>query len=461
MSVTSELVDWVVNASSDRFDAPALERARAAIVDTVGVILAGAHEEVTAIARAAVEEDGGAPIARHLGTELRCPPEQAALLNAIAGHALDFDDVNRTEVGHPSVVVLPAALAACELAGAGGRRLLEAYIIGVEVACKLGLVMGYEHYRRGWHATTTMGTLGAAMAAGKVLGLDRDGLASALGIAASEASGSRQNFGTMTKPFQVGHAAACGVRAARLAARGLTAHREILDAELGYFALFSFGEAEPDRLPGVLGKPLEIVDPGLNMKKYPCCFATHRAIDATLMLTAAHAVSPSGVRQVRVTVPPGGLDPLLHRRPASGLQAKFSMEYAVATSLLEGAPAPRHFEDRAVARPEVQHLVRLVEPHEDPAIHVRDNPMEEGHVEVALELTDGTVLTQTVRAPRGGPGLPLTAEEVAAKFLGCAAEILPGERAADALRRLTSIDGEHDIRSLTAALTPATADDRG
>ncbi|HSR26198.1 MAG TPA: MmgE/PrpD family protein, partial [Candidatus Eisenbacteria bacterium] len=169
---TCDIAAWVAGASLQTMPAEVVERARAGVVDTVGVILAGVGEPVTRIAAGLVAGDGGAPVAAQLGTSLRTTAEAAALLNGISGHALDYDDVSASVTGHPSVVVLPAAMAAAELAGAPGSALLEAYVAGVEVMAKLGLAIGPAHYRAGWHATSTLGTLGAAAAAGRVLGLD-------------------------------------------------------------------------------------------------------------------------------------------------------------------------------------------------------------------------------------------------------------------------------------------------
>src|SRR5215472_16756351 len=242
MGTTRDVAAWVAAASFEAMPAEVIDRARAGVIDTVGVILAGRDEPVTRIAAELVAEDGAAPVASHLGTTLMTSPEAAALLNGVAGHALDYDDVSASLTGHPSVVVLPAALAAAELMGASGAALLAAYVAGVEVTAKLGLAIGPAHYRMGWHATSTLGTLGAAMAAGTLLRLDAERLTNALAIAVSMASGSRQNFGTMTKPLHAGHAARCGVAAARLAGRGLTGDPTALEAPFGLFALMSAGE---------------------------------------------------------------------------------------------------------------------------------------------------------------------------------------------------------------------------
>jgi 2-methylcitrate dehydratase PrpD len=455
MGATREIAAWVAGAELRAMPAEVVERARAGVVDTIGVILAGVDEPVTRIAAGLVAEDGGAPVASQLGTTLRTTAESAALLNGISGHALDYDDVSASLTGHPSVVVVPAALAAAELTGATGAAFLQAYVVGVEVMAKLGLAIGPAHYRAGWHATSTLGTLGAAAAAASVLRLDVERTAHALAIAVSEASGSRRNFGTMTKPFHAGHAARCGVSAARLAARGMTGDPTAIEAPLGLFALLSYGEGRPDAIAPTLGRPYDLASAGLSVKKYPCCFATHRAADAVLDLRAEHGLTdPEQVEAVRVTVPVGGVSPLIHDRPVTGLEAKFSMQYVLAAALLDGRVGLDAFEDAAVRRPEAQALLPRVTVHEDPGIAGGVNPIEEGHVDVELRLRAGGTLTRRVSHPRGSPADPLRAEDLAAKFLDCADAALEPEEAEAALARLLRIDREPDVRGLVAALTP-------
>lgn len=458
MGATRDIADWVAGASLDRMPAEVVERARAGVIDTIGVILAGVHEPVTRIAAGLVADDGGTPAAAQLGTTLRTTAEAAALLNGISGHALDYDDVSASLTGHPSVVVVPAALAAAELAEASGAGFLQAYVVGVEVMAKLGLAIGPAHYRAGWHATSTLGTLGAAAAAGRVLGLDAERLAHALAIAVSEASGSRRNFGTMTKPFHAGHAARCGVAAARLAARGMTGDPTAIEAPLGLFALLSYGEGRPVAIGPALGRPYDLAAAGLSVKKYPCCFATHRAADAVLDLRTRHGIlAPAQVEAVTVTVPVGGVSPLIHDRPTNGLEAKFSMQYVLAAALLDGRIGLDAFRDEAVHRPEAQALLAHITVHEDAGIPVGANPIEEGHVDVEVRLRGGAVVTRRVTHPRGSPADPLRPEDLAAKFRGCAAAVLDRDQAEAAFQRLLEVDREPDVRGLVAALTPAAA----
>jgi 2-methylcitrate dehydratase PrpD len=456
MGATTEIGAWIAGASLDAMPDEVVERARAGVIDTIGVILAGANEPVSRIAAGLVAEDGGAPVASQLGTALRTTAESAAFLNGISGHALDYDDVSASLTGHPSVVVVPAALAVAELVGADGAALLEAYVVGVEVMAKLGLAIGPAHYRAGWHATSTMGTLGAAAAASSVLGLDAERTAHSLAIAVSESSGSRRNFGTMTKPFHAGHAARCGVAAARLAARGMTGDLTAIEAPLGLFALLSFGQGRPEAIAPALGRPYDLASAGLSVKKYPCCFATHRAADAVLDLRAEHGLTdPGQIEFVRVTVPPGAVAPLIHDRPTTGLEAKFSMQYVLAAAILDGRVGLDAFDDDAVRRPEAQAFLPRVTVHEEPSIAAGANPIEEGHVDVELRLRAGTTLARRVVHPRGSPADPMRPEDLAAKFRDCAEAALDPAQADEALARLLAVEREPDVRGLVAALTPA------
>lgn len=455
MGLTRDVADWIARMSIDDAPAAVFDAATSALIDTTATILAGVSEPVTRIVADAVAEEDAHPVADRLGARLRTSMEGAALVNGVSAHALDYDDVNQSAIAHSSAVVLPAALAAAQAVGASGRRLLEAYVAGVEIMAKLGRAMGAAHYRAGWHATSTLGTLGAAAAAGKLFRLDPEALQHALAIAVSEASGSRQNFGTMTKPFHVGHAARCGVLAARLARRGMTGDTAILEAPLGYFAVFSFGEARIERIGDALGNPYDVVSPGMNVKRYPCCYATHRAADGTLGLVRDHEVASGDVEFVEVIVPPGGLDAVTRDRPRTGLEGKFSMPYVVAAAILDGRVTLETFTDEMVRRPEAQALLRAVRPVENRTIPVEFNAIEEGHVVVKIHLRNGAILERRVDYPRGAPQNPLSADELQGKFRDCAGRVLSREQGEHALALLNSVRDLAHLDALVASLMPA------
>ncbi len=244
MAITAAFARYVTSMDCERIPSEVLAVARRAILDTVGCGIAGSREPAAKIARELGRQDGGVGRATVIGVNdgadaLRLPPQNAAMVNAVAGHALDYDDVN--SMGHPSVPVVFAALAVCEDTGASGRDLLTAYVAGVEVETKLMKAFTESHYLVGWHSTSTLGVFGAAAAAARLYRLTPEQTATAFGIAGSEASGLRQNFGTMTKPFHPGHASWSGIIAARLARAGFTADQAIFEAPLGFLAVFAAG----------------------------------------------------------------------------------------------------------------------------------------------------------------------------------------------------------------------------
>jgi 2-methylcitrate dehydratase PrpD len=453
MSTADGIAAWVTALRYDDLPATVVEVTKRAYLDTIGVILAGADEPVTRAVHAFLADEGARPAASQLGTRFKTSMAGAALVNGASGHALDYDDVSLSCLGHPSAVLAPAVLAAAEATGASGRAVVEAYVAGYEVMTKLGLAVGIGHYRLGWHATATLGTLGAAMAAGKVFGLDARRLAHALAAAVSMASGSRRNFGTMIKPLHPGHAARCGIEAARLAQCGLEGDREIMEAPYGFFDLFTRDGVDAGGFATRLGNPWDLVTPGLNVKRYPCCYNTHRAADATLAL--AEQVSAGEVAAARVTVPVGGMLPLIHPRPRTGLEGKFSMEYVVAAGLLDRSLTLKTFHDAAVQRPEAQDLLRRVTVVEDPDIKVVQNPVDEGHVEVALTTRDGRQLLQRVTFPVGSSEVPLSWPDLVAKFRDCADGILDGRRAERVIDVVATLESQATLSELMAALTPA------
>ncbi|MBO0876624.1 MAG: MmgE/PrpD family protein [Pseudonocardia sp.] len=416
--VTRQLAEYA--ATADLADLPdeVRELAADALVDTVGVALAGRNEDAVRMLRVTLGRDGAHGEATVLLDGSRADAPTAALVNATAGHALDYDDVTDLIYGHPSVVLWPAVLAAGERAGASGRALVEAYVVGFEVQCAVAAAMSVrEHYGRGWHSSATIGVLGAAAASARLLGLDVDAASRALGLAASMAGGSRQNFGTMTKPLHPGLAARDGVFAAMLAGAGFTADTAQLESPLGYFAMYADG-CDLERVQASLAGPWALTEHGLNVKKYPCCYCTHRTADATLELAARDGIDPAEVRSIRLTLEPGGFDPLIHHRPTTGLEGKFSAEYVIATALLDGRVGLASFTDDAVRRPRAQELLRKVEiaEHERPPL----GPAEWTQAYAVLEI-DTTADRHFLRVdvPRGHCRLPMERSDLEAKFRDC------------------------------------------
>ena len=291
----------------------------------------------------------------------------AALANGTAAHALDFDDTNFAMMGHPSAPVLSAALAAGELALADGRALVHAFLLGFEVETTLAEVMNPPHYEKGFHATGTLGTMGAAAAAARLLGLDAAQTRHALAVAASQASGLKENFGTMTKPFHAGHAARSGVLSALLAREGFTASEQAIEGPQGYFARAGRGQARRGALE-TLGAPWKILKTGVAVKPYPSCACTHSIIDSALELRRTHASLPSRWPRSRWASTPPSRASSSTPSPRTGLEAKFSGEFSAAAALCEGRVGIATFRDDKTDDPAIRRLMRRVQMVVDPEI---------------------------------------------------------------------------------------------
>jgi 2-methylcitrate dehydratase PrpD len=447
MGATERLARFTADLAFDALPPDVVPAARRALLDTIGVMLAGVHEEGSDVVFDYARSLAASPEATIVGTALRTTAAQAALTNGAFGHALDFDDVAGGMQGHPSVPLAPAVLALGEKLGASGRQVIAAFACGFEVECKLGRILGRTAYARGWHMTSVLGAIGAAAACANLLELDVDRTRDAIGIAASMASGSRQNFGTMTKPLHAGLAARAGVEAGLLAAAGFTADRQIIEAPLGFAALFSPGQdAHPEDLGGP-GDPWEIVTPGISVKKYPCCYMTHRALDAALSAGRGIPLAADKVDSIVVRVPEGSTSALIHHRPRTGLEAKFSMEYCVAAALLDGAIRFRTFEEDAVSRPEAQELLRRVELN-----YVPRDAAEQRAARVIIKLRDGSERFADAIVERGSATDPLSWDELGAKYRDCAARILPAAKVEASYHLIANLDSLKQIRDLMRTL---------
>ncbi|HYH31942.1 MAG TPA: MmgE/PrpD family protein [Pseudonocardia sp.] len=377
------------------------ELARRALVDTVAVTLAAVDDPVAGFTTGA----------------------GAALRWAAVGHVLDFDDVHLPSTSHVSVVCTAATLAC----GGGARE----YLAAAGVMARLGTALGWDHYRSGWHATCTAGAPAAAVAAGLSLGLDAGRLAQAMALAVPAAGGVQRAFGTAAKSLQVGFAAAAGVRAAHLAAAGASADPAALDH---WFRLV--GGAGEVQLDGPL------VPDGLAIKLHPCCYALQRPISAARALPQA---AVGDVSRIRVRTPAAALQPLIHAAPRTGLEGKFSLQYAVAAALLDGFPGAGSFTDAAVTRPEAQRLVGLVEVEEQPG----GAGILDGDVQIVRELADGSVDEARLDLPDGHPLRPPTEDDLARKVADC----VGADRAADVL----GLDWPEAARMLRRALPDGAA----
>ncbi len=460
MGATATIATFIARTSTADFPPGSAEKAMKAIADTFAAIIAGAGSEVAAPLLKYVDTaqaPGQVPI---LATGISVAPETAALVNGTFGHALDYDDVLSMMPAHPSAVILAALLASIDGKCVNGRAFIEAYIVGVEVGGKIGLGMTNGHYQRGFHATGTLALFSALAALAKLHRLEVPVTQQAFGIAASMASGVRRNFGTMTKPLHTGIAARSALTAVRLAAAGFTAAPDVLEAQAGFFAAYGVPESNADLACKGLGAPFVIVDPGLALKKFPCCYASHRAIDGLLTLRTKLAFDAAAVDRVICRMPPGGMHVLTYPRPVTGLEGKFSLHYPLAAAVLDGGCALWTFTDEAVRRAAIESLYARIDAAEDPACR-GDDPLfatrssgSKGFVEVEVRLKDGRTDRIRVDHAPGSPARELTWHDLLEKFLDCArhSRRITGEQAQKAFTTLRELETIGDIAELTDLL---------
>ena len=304
--------------------------ARGFILDGLGVALAGSTDDCARILQAHVRQIGGREEVTLLGTGLSAPVPKAALANGVAGHAMDYDDTQLSTskeavyglLTHPTTPVLAAVLATGEKEKIRGKDFLLAYILGVEVECRIADAINPHHYQSGFHSTATMGGFGAAMAVGKILALKEEALIRTLGIAASMASGLRENFGTMTKPLHAGRAAENGVTAAWLAREGFTAALNILEARRGFYNAMAGGYDE-SKIAGRLGRPYFMQEPGISIKPYPSGSLSHPAQDLILDLVKEHDLHAEDIESIEVGTNSNVPNALIYPMPKTALEAKF------------------------------------------------------------------------------------------------------------------------------------------
>jgi len=423
-------------------------RAATAVKDTIGVMLAGVGEPAARIAQAMASEDG-VGTCRVLGTSLQTSPELAALANGVSAHSLDYDDMCFVSLAHPSCALVPAILATGELVHARSSALLDAYVIGFELECRLGNVMNPRHYhQRGWHCTSSIGTVGAAAAAARMLGLGAQATQHALGIAASSACGLKENIGSMVKPLHAGMAARNGVMAARLAQRGFTASPHAIDGPQGYLVAMDSERDSLDAAVGDLGIRWEILHTGVTVKLYPSCAATHPPLDALIAMKRREQITADQVRAIDVEVDSMTPRLLIHPDPVTGLEAKFSMPFCAAAAIVYDRIGIDTFDVDHIRNPTVQALMKHVTLRANEEF---DKGAPLARARVSVYLRDERVVSLAVDGARGYPGR-LTNEELATKFAGCATRTLSESAANAAWAALISLDAITDVRELTRLL---------
>jgi 2-methylcitrate dehydratase PrpD len=459
MTIATELAERIGAMSFDALPPEAVHWAKVGVLDLVGVTLAGHNEPCAQLVARVTAAPGPALL---MGSMRRVAPLDAALVNGTASHALDFDDCSDTLGGHPSAQVLSALFALADDLHAGGgtvsgRDFLGAYVAGFETETRIGRAVNFHHYEKGWHPTATLGVFGAAAACSRLLALSPAQTTVALAIAASFSSGLKANFGTMTKPLHVGHAARNGLLAALLARQGYTASDNAFEHKQGWFMVFNGeGNYAPERVLQDWAAPLDIVKPGIAIKQYPCCASTHPAIDVMIDLVTKHEVTPDMVGHVDCWTHPRRLNHTNRPDPRSDLDAKFSVQYCVTRGLMARRVVLADFENELHDDPAVRAVMARVQAAPHPEMTMAST--EHFGAEIRLHLRDGRMLSGSTDRPLGrGPEKPLPMPRLEAKFLDCASRALAAGPARHALQLIGRLDELDDMAALSGALASGVA----
>ena len=435
--------------------APAVTRASALVLDTLGSCLASSREDFGRAVLTAAEQLGGRQESTLIGASTKAGAASAVLANATLAHGLDFDDTREDAIVHTGCVAVTTALSVGEAVGASGRGVLEATVVGVEVMCRVGLAVPGRFHARHYHPTSLTGSFAAAAVAGKLYGLTEDQLVHAFGICGSQAGGIIEYLadGSWTKRLHPGWAAHAGVSAALLARAGFTGPETVFEGAHGFYQAFAGGSdtVALDRLADTLGRVWEIEQ--LTLKPYPCGSIAQPYMDCALKLREKHQIQPGQIAAIRCRTAAGPVprlwEPLAAKhRPANGYAAKFSLPYLLAVMFVKGRASLAEFTDEAARDPQALEVAGKVTYELDPTI---DYPRQFiGHV--AVQLRDGRRLEERQDHPRGGPDFPMSREQIEAKFLGNASLAVSETQAAVVIRMVADLASHPDVNALARSL---------
>lgn len=458
MGITQEIASYVARTRYRDIPSDVISLALGFILDGLGVAIAGSTDECARIVQRQIRQMSGRSESSILGTASLAPAPKAALANGVAGHAMDYDDTQLSTskeavyglLTHPTTPVLAAVLALGQKHKSTGAEFLLAYVLGVEVECRIADAINPRHYQSGFHSTATMGGLGAAMAAGKILHLKEPQLLTTLGIAASMASGLRENFGTMTKPLHAGRAAENGVTAALLACDGFTAAPNILEAGRGFFHAMA-GGYEENKIKGCLGSPYFMKEPGISIKPYPSGSLSHPAQDLVLDLVKDNDVKAKDIERIEVGTNSNVPNALIYPMPKTALEGKFSIPFCMALGVLERKAGIAQFQDRKVRDKNVVDLMKRV------TLYVDEELEQLGYDQVRsrvrLKLRDGRIFEGRYDVARGHPTKPMSWSELTEKFRDCAGLVLSPKNIDATIRLVEGFENLKSLRPLVRALT--------
>ena len=441
--ITRILADFVSAHPSQGWDADVEREAHRSLLNWVGCAIGASRHSTVEAALAAVSELAPSPQAMILGRGERVDVASAALLNGITSHTFDFDDTHLKTIIHPAGPVAAAALALAEHHRSTGRELVDAVVLGIDIECRIGNAIYPDHYDRGWHITGSTGMLGAAAACARILKLDAERTAMALGIAASQPIGVREQFGTMTKAFHVGGAARAGLNSALMAKHGYTASIRALEAPRGLMRTYS-DKCDWRAVTDELGRRFEI---SFNTyKPFACGIVIHPSIDGCRQLREAHRLRADQIERIDLRVHPLVLELTGKRAPKSGLEAKFSVYHACAAIIVTGSAGEAEFSDASAARADLVALRDRVHANVDEAI-------DESAADVTISCTDGRCFHLRVEHAIGSLQRPLSDRDLQRKFHGLVGAVLGPTRTDRLIEACMALAGANDLNALNAAAT--------
>jgi len=444
VSATRELAAWILANRPETIPDEVRHEAKRALLNYVGCAIGGCREDAVDIAIRTLAPYSGPPTAAVLGRAERFDPLRAALFNGIAAHVHDYDDTTPKNYIHPSAPVLSALIPYASQARVPGPALLHAFILGFEATSRIGNAVYPAHYDVGWHITGTAGVFGAAAAVGRLIGLDEEAMVWAIGLAATQAAGIREMFGSMGKPFHPGRAAESGYLAAILAGNGFTGGREGLEGPRGFAAVLSAAH-DLSRVTDGLGSRFDL--PENTYKPYPCGIVIHPTIEAGIKLRAEHGIEAGAIREVSLRVAPLVLDLCNKKHIRWGLEGKFSVFHAAALGLVRGRAGLREFTDEAVNDPDIKRVREL-------ATATADSSVAEDAAEVLVTLADGRQLSHFNEHAIGNIHRPMTDAELEEKFRDQATLVLPAAQVDELIALCWRIEELDDSAALIAAAGP-------
>ncbi len=449
MSLSLGIAERLLTISAETIPADVAREATIAVFDTVAVTLAGAAEPAC-LAAAKLAAPGDATLFGRTG---RVHPADAAEINGIAAHILDFDCVADTMAGHPMVQLVPALFALGESLDCTGQQFVAATVAGLETQARIAKGIAPPLGSAGWFSTSVLGMLGTAAGCAHLLGLDVAKTAHALGLAANCASGLLGNAGSGAKSLAAGHAARCGMRAAQFAAAGITAAPDVFEHRQGFLAAFNpTGTSDPAAILADWGQPFDVAEPGLWIKQYPCCGIAHAPIDLLLALKAEHGIGVADVSGITIRLHPQRLAHVNRPRPQTPTEAAFSIQYCLARTLVTGAPRLEDFTPDAFSPPAITETMRRVTTSIDPMMDAASTHYgEQFGASLTVATCDGHRFSASAIAPLGhSPRNPLPAATLEAKFHNCASRVLRPSAAAALADALQDLPNARSLREITA-----------